>query len=98
MIMAKREKKEKRTDERFATKAVIAIAIFTVVFIAADIAVYLITGSEMVTLTEWYFRGVVIECGAMMLKRIAEVIVGRIEKNEGIKIEKSEGEFDGNEF
>lgn len=96
--MRRREKKENQADERFATKAVIAIAGFTVIFVAVNVTVYIITGSEMTALIEWYFRGVVIECGAMMLKRIAEVFVGRIEKKEEIKVKKEEDEFDGNQF
>ena len=36
------------------------------------------------------FRAVVIECGAMMMKRLAEVIVGRIKKKEKIDITESE--------
>ena len=39
---------------------------------------------------EAYFRAVVIECGAMMMKRLAEVIVGRIKKKEKIDITESE--------
>jgi hypothetical protein len=36
------------------------------------------------------FRAVVIECGVMMMKRLAEVIVGRIKKKEKIDITESE--------
>ena len=68
-----------KADERFATKAVIVIAITTAAFIVAQYV-----------LIEWYFRAVVIECGAMMMKRLAEVIVGRIKKKEKIDITESE--------
>jgi hypothetical protein len=71
-----------KADERFATKAVIVIAITTAAFI--------ITRQEQTVLIEWYFRAVVIECGVMMMKRLAEVIVGRIKKKEKIDITESE--------
>ena len=51
---------------------------------------FLITRQEQTVLIEWYFRAVVIECGAMMMKRLAEVIVGRIKKKEKIDITESE--------
>jgi hypothetical protein len=69
-----------KADERFATKAVIVIAITTAAFIVAQYVSFLITRQEQTVLIEWYFRAVVIECGAMMMKRLAEVIVGRIKK------------------
>lgn len=81
--------------ERFATKAVITIAITTAVFIAAQYVSFLITQQEQTALIEWYFRAVVIECGAMMAKRVAEVIVGRIKKKENID---TESEDTNNEF
>lgn len=76
--------------ERFATKAVIVIAITTAAFIVAQYVSFLITRQEQTVLIEWYFRAVVIECGAMMMKRLAEVIVGRIKKKEKIDITESE--------
>lgn len=79
-----------KADERFATKAVIVIAVTTAVFIVAQYVSFLITQQEQTVLIEWYFRAVVIECGAMMLKRIAEVIVGRIKKKENIETTESE--------
>lgn len=84
-----------KDGERFATKAVIAIAITTVVFIAAQYVSFLVTQQEQTALIEWYFRAVVIECGAMMAKRVAEVIVGRIKKKENID---TESEDTNNEF
>lgn len=78
-----------KADERFATKAVIVIAITTAAFIVAQYVSFLITRQEQTVLIEWYFRAVVIECGAMM-KRLAEVIIGRIKKKEKIDITESE--------
>lgn len=77
-------------DERFATRFIVAIAITTLAFIAAQYVSFLITQTEQTVLIEWYFRAVVIECGAMMAKRIAEVIVGRIKKKEQIEVSESE--------
>ena len=79
-----------KADERFATKAVIVIAITTGVFIVTQYTSFLITRQEQTILIEWYFRAVVIECGAMMMKRLAEVIIGRIKKKEKINITESE--------
>lgn len=79
-----------KADERFATKAVIVIAITTAAFIVAQYVSFLVTRQEQTVLIEWYFRAVVIECGAMMMKRLAEVIVGRIKKKEKIDITESE--------
>ena len=75
-----------KADERF----VIVIAITTAAFIVAQYVSFLITRQEQTVLIEWYFRAVVIECGAMMMKRLAEVIVGRIKKKEKIDITESE--------
>lgn len=79
-----------KADERFATKAIVVIGITTAIFVVAQYASFLITKMEQTTLIEWYFRAVVIECGAMMLKRIAEVVVARIKKKEQIEISESE--------
>lgn len=84
-----------KDGERFATKAVTAIAITTAVFIAAQYVSFLVTQQEQTALIEWYFRAVVIECGTMMAKRVAEVIVGRIKKKENID---TESEDTNNEF
>lgn len=88
----KRQKKRRffKADERFATKAVVAIAITTALFIIGQYVSFLITQQEQTVLIEWYFRAVVIECGALMLKRVTEVIVGRIKKKENIDITESE--------
>lgn len=82
-------------DERFATKAVVIIGITTAIFIVMQYASFLITQQEQTVLIEWYFRAVVIECGAMMLKRVAEVIVARIKKKENLKTE-NESEEENN--
>lgn len=79
-----------KADERFATKAVIVIAITTAAFIVAQYVSFLVTRQEQTVLIEWYFRAVVIECAAMVMKRLAEVIVGRIKKKEKIDITESE--------
>ena len=79
-----------KADERFATKAVIVIAITTAAFIAAQYVSFLVTRQEQTVLIEWYFRAVVIECGVMMAKRLAEIVVGRIKKKEKIDITESE--------
>lgn len=77
-------------DERFATRFIVAIGFTTLAFIAAQYISFLITQTEQTVLIEWYFRAVVIECGAMMAKRISEVIVGRIKKKEQIEVNESE--------
>ena len=61
-----------KADERFATKAVIVIAITTAAFIVAQYVSFLITRQEQTVLIEWYFRAVVIECGVMMMKRLTD--------------------------
>lgn len=85
-----------KADERFATKAVTIIGITTAIFIAAQYVSFLITGVEQTTLIDNYFNAVVIECGVMMLKRIAEVVVARIKKKE--KIETNESEVTENDY
>ena len=93
-FISRKSKRGKRkaflADERFATKAVIVIAITTAAFIVAQYVSFIITRQEQTVLIEWYFRAVVIECGVMMMKRLAEVIVGRIKKKEKIDITESE--------
>ena len=84
-------------EERFATKAVVIIGITTAIFIIMQYASFLVTQQEQTVLIEWYFRAVVIECGAMMLKRVAEVIVARIKKKENLKTE-NESEEENNVY
>jgi hypothetical protein len=79
-------------NERFATKAVTVIGITTAIFIIMQYASFLITGAEQTTLIEYYFKAVVIECGAMMLKRVAEVAAARIKKKEHIDTIENESE------
>lgn len=88
----KRQKKRRlfKADERFAKKAIVIIAITTAIFVIAQYISFIITQQEQTVLIEWYFRAVVIECGAMMMKRIAEVFIGRIKKKENIDITESE--------
>ena len=90
--MGKRSRRGKRqkkflADERFATKVIVAIGITTAIFIAAQYVSFLITGIEQTTLITYYFSAVVIECGALMLKRVSEIIVARVKKKEEIEPE-----------
>ena len=79
-------------NERFATKAVVIIGITTVIFIIMQYVSFLITRTEQTTLIEYYFNAVVIECGAMMLKRVVEVAVARIKKKENLNTTENESE------
>ena len=89
----------KPVGERLATRVLAVIGAFTAVFIVAQYVSFLITGEDQAILIQWYFRGIVIECGVMMAKRITEVVVGRIKKKEEIEVEKtSEGGNNFNEF
>ena len=86
---SKRKKPQKTfmANERFATKAVVIIGITTAIFIIMQYVSFLITQMEQTTLIQYYFSAVVIECGALMLKRVSEVIVARIKKKEQIEPE-----------
>jgi hypothetical protein len=94
----KQQSKKKSADrfsvfkdgERFATKALIVIAIATAIFILAQYVSFLVTRVEQTALIEYYFNAVVIECGALMLKRVTEVIVGKVKKKENIETESEE--------
>ena len=68
-------------------KTIVAIGVTTVIFITAQYVSFLITEIEQTTLIQYYFSAVVIECGALMLKRVSEVIVARIKKKEQIEPE-----------
>ena len=70
-----------------STKTIVAIGVTTVIFITAQYVSFLITEIEQTTLIQYYFSAVVIECGALMLKRVSEVIVARIKKKEQIEPE-----------
>ena len=85
----RRGKRQKKflADERFATKVIVAIGITTAIFIAAQYVSFLITGIEQTTLITYYFNAVVIGCGALMLKRVSEIIVARVKKKEEIEPE-----------
>ncbi len=98
MKRGKKPPEEKKTGERFATKAVLVIGVSTAVFIIAQYVSFLVTGQEQTVLIEWYFRGIVIECGVMMAKRVTEIIVGRVKKKEEIEVEKSDGGNSFNEY
>lgn len=88
----RRRKRTVKLNERFATRVVIVIGITTAIFIIAQYISFIITGMEQTALIEQYFGAVVIECGALMMKRIAEVIVARIKKKEGLSPENEESE------
>ena len=93
-LFTRRGKRQKKflADERFATKVIIAIGITTAIFIAAQYVSFLITGIEQTTLITYYFTAVVIEGGALMLKRVSEIIVARVKKKEKIEPETDESE------
>lgn len=81
--MKKRKRRRKhKWDERFATRALLVIAITTAIFIAAQYVSFLITRQEQTVLIQYYFTVVGIECGGMLLKRVMEVITARISKKE----------------
>lgn len=88
----KRVFKTPKMNERFATRVVIVIGITTALFIIAQYVSFLITGVEQTALIEQYFGAVVIECGALMLKRVAEVVTARIKKKEQLNTEDEESE------
>lgn len=94
---SKRKKSQKTfmANERFATKAVVIIGITTAIFIIMQYVSFLITQVEQTTLIQYYFTAVVIECGAMMLKRVAEIAAARIKKKEDLK---TESEDTNNEY
>lgn len=81
-----------KKDRRFAELVLLIIGITTAIFIVAQYVSFLITGTEQSTLIEYYFNAVVIECGALMLKRITEVITARVKKKEGLTFGITESE------
>lgn len=81
-----KRKKAHKWDERFATRALTVIAITTGVFIAAQYVSFLITQMEQTVLIQYYFTVVGLECGGMLLKRMLEVVAGRIKKKEKLDI------------
>ena len=88
-LRSRRGKRQKKflANERFATKTIVAIGVTTAIFIVAQYVSFLITGMEQTTLIQYYFSAVVIECGALMLKRLSEIIVARVKKKEKIEPE-----------
>lgn len=68
---------------RFATKALIAIAIFLVLFVAVMVWSFIVTGGEEQSqLIDSVFTVVGIECGALMLKRVMEIFLPRRDKGD----------------
>ena len=88
-LYSRRGKRQKKflANERFATKTIVPIGVTTEIFITPQYVSILITDIEQTTLIQYYFSAVVIECGALMLKRVSEVIVARIKKKEQIEPE-----------
>lgn len=68
---------------RFATKALIAIAVFLVLFVAVMVWSFVHTGGEEQSqLIDSVFTVVGIECGALMLKRVMEIFLPRRDKGD----------------
>ena len=66
---------------RFATKVLIAIAIFLVLFVAVMVWSFVYTGGEEQSqLIESVFTVLGLECGGLLLKRIVEKIFSRNNK------------------
>lgn len=66
---------------RFATKVLVAIAIFLVLFVAVMVWSFVVTGGEEQSqLIESVFTVVGLECGGLLLKRIVEKIFSRNDK------------------
>lgn len=66
---------------RFATKVLIAIAVFLVLFVAVMVWSFVVTGGEEQSqLIESVFTVVGLECGGLLLKRIVEKIFSRNDK------------------
>ena len=67
---------------RFATKVLIAIAVFLVLFVAVMVWSFIATGGEEQSqLIDSVFTVVGIECGALMLKRVMEIFLPRRDQN-----------------
>lgn len=81
-----RTKKKPIFNERFANKVITIIGITTLIFIIMQYMSFLKTGVEQTMLIDKYFTAVVIECGALMLKRTTEVVVSRVKKKEQLDI------------
>ena len=68
---------------RFATKVLIAIAVFLVIFTGVQIWSFVYTGGEEQSqLIDSVFTVVGIECGALMLKRVMEIFLPRRDKGD----------------
>ncbi len=85
-------------DMHFAVKVLKIVAITTVVFTVAQYVSFLITKEEQATLIQWFYTVVGIEVGALMLKRVAEVIVARVKKKEKLKINNNEGDSGNGDY
>lgn len=68
---------------RFATKTLICIAVFLVIFTGVQIWSFVYTGGEEQSqLIDSVFTVVGIECGALMLKRVMEIFFPRRDKGD----------------
>ena len=68
---------------RFATKVLIAIAVFLVLFVAVMVWSFIVTGGEEQSqLIDSVFTVVGIECGALMLKRVMEIFLPRRDRGD----------------
>lgn len=68
---------------RFATKTLICIAVFLVIFTGVQIWSFVHTGGEEQSqLIDSVFTVVGIECGALMLKRVMEIFLPRRDKGD----------------
>ena len=83
-VVRRARKRSVKSNTRFASWVLLVIGITTLLFIAAQYFSFLHTGVEQTVLIEQYFTAIVIECGALMLKRITEVAVARIKKKENL--------------
>ena len=70
-------------SSRFATKTLICIAVFLVIFTGVQIWSFVYTGGEEQTqLIDSVFTVVGIECGALLFKRIVDKVVVDRQKKE----------------
>lgn len=72
---------KKGKAQRFAERALLAIAIYLVLFSATHTVLTAVTGIEQTTLIEHTFMVVGIEAGGLLLKRILEKVF-KVKKEE----------------
>lgn len=79
--MTGRKIRSPTNTQRFATKALFFIAIYLVLFSAAQYISFLVTGTEQTQLIESTYTVLGLECGGLLLKRITEKIF-KVKKTE----------------